>query len=155
MADPASESKWWLAESPQFRGCVAENSDFTGPTGGQTLPPRMTPRESRTTPTGIKAPHGATVFQISWADGTVHHLPHRILRGYCPCAGCQGHGGGIRFHDAGAPDLLKLQQVGNYALELEWSDRHATGIYTFPYLRQLGELHAVHGDALPETLPEI
>jgi DUF971 family protein len=115
----------------------------------------MPATDPRSTPTGVKAPHGARIFEISWADGTTHRLPHRILRGYCPCAGCQGHGGTTRFIDAGDPELREVGQVGNYALELGWGDGHATGIYTFRYLRQLGELHAAHGDALPTHHPEL
>jgi len=30
--------------------------------------------------------------------------------------------------------------VGNYALQLTWGDRHATGIYTFRFLRSLAEV---------------
>lgn len=111
--------------------------------------------DPRTTPTGVKAPHGARVFEITWADGRIHRIPHRILRGYCPCASCQGHGAGTRFVDSGDPELRELGQVGNYAIELTWGDGHATGIYPFPYLRRLGELHAEHGSALPERCPEL
>ncbi|HEX7670459.1 MAG TPA: DUF971 domain-containing protein [Polyangiaceae bacterium] len=109
----------------------------------------------QTTPTGVKAPHGAHTFEISWADGRTHKIPHRILRGYCPCASCQGHAAGTRFVEAGDPEVRELGQVGNYAIELTWGDGHATGIYPFPYLRRLGELHAVHGDALPDRYPEL
>src|SRR5690242_6986219 len=59
----------------------------------------MAASDPRVTPTGVKAPHGARIFEISWADGATHRVPHRILRGYCPCAGCQGHGGITRFID--------------------------------------------------------
>ncbi|HEX4477275.1 MAG TPA: DUF971 domain-containing protein [Polyangiaceae bacterium] len=105
--------------------------------------------------TGVKAPHGAHVLEISWADGRSFRVPHRLLRGYCPCAGCQGHGSGIEFQDAGDPELKDIGQVGNYALELGWSDGHTTGIYTYRYLRRLAELHAEHGDAMPERLPKL
>jgi DUF971 family protein len=111
--------------------------------------------DPKTTPTGVKAPHGAHVFEISWADHQTHRIPHRILRGYCPCAGCQGHGGTTRFHDAGDPELRDIGQVGNYALELGWGDGHSTGIYTFAFLRRLSELYRAHGDALPEVHPEL
>ncbi len=111
--------------------------------------------DPRTTPTGVRAPRGARIFEISWADGRTSRLPHRILRGYCPCASCQGHSGGVAFIEAGEPELGDVAQVGNYALELGWGDGHATGIYPFPYLRRLGDLHAQHGDALPEKFPEL
>lgn len=116
------------------------------------MPPVIDPRN---VPTSVKAPHGARVFEVSFADGRHYRLPHRILRGYCPCAGCQGHSGGIRFIDAGDPELRTIAQVGNYAFEFGWGDGHTTGIYTFTYLRRLSELYAANGDALPERFPEI
>jgi DUF971 family protein len=114
--------------------------------------PATTPRIQ---PTGVKAPHGATVFEVSWADGTTSRLPHRVLRGYCPCAGCQGHGAGVRFIEPGNLELREIQQVGNYALQLGWGDGHASGIYTFAYLRQLADLVTEYGDQMPEVVPEL
>lgn len=111
--------------------------------------------DPKLTPTSVKAPHGARVFEISWADQRTFRLPHRVLRGYCPCAGCQGHGGSTRFIDAGEPELRDIAQVGNYAFEFGWGDGHSTGIYTFSFLRRLCELHAEHGDALPEKVPDL
>lgn len=102
-----------------------------------------------TTPTAVRAPHGASVFEITWADGVTSHLPHSILRGYCPCASCQGHSGAISFVPDGNLVLKDLSQVGNYALQLTWGDGHGTGLYTFAYLRRLGDLFAKHGDAMP------
>jgi DUF971 family protein len=32
---------------------------------------------------------------------------------------------------------VSAQLVGNYALKIEWSDRHASGIYSFEYLRKI------------------
>lgn len=96
--------------------------------------------DPRITPKGVQAPHGATVLTLTWADGTKHAIPHRILRGYCPCAGCQGHGGGLEFHEPGNLELREIERVGNYALGLGWGDGHGGGIYSFRYLRRLGEL---------------
>ncbi len=103
------------------------------------------PNDPRTTPTGVKAPHGARVLEMTWADGRKFSYPHEILRGYCPCAGCQGHSGQIRFVDGGDLDLRNIEQVGNYALSFTWGDTHGSGIYTFRYLRALGELLEQHG----------
>jgi DUF971 family protein len=90
-------------------------------------------------PTRIKAPHGATTTEITWSDGVRCIYPNEILRGYCPCAHCQGHGGTINFVPGGNSELRDLQPVGNYALALKWGDGHETGIYTFEYLRSLAE----------------
>jgi len=34
----------------------------------------------------------------------------------------------------GRYDLKGIQQVGSYAVQLEWGDGHATGIYSWEYL---------------------
>jgi DUF971 family protein len=93
--------------------------------------------DPRVVPTAVKAPHGARALQITWADGRVSTLAHELLRGYCPCAHCQGHGGGIQFVPGGNLELRDLEQVGNYALRFTWGDQHDTGLYTFHYLRAL------------------
>ncbi|MBP6831295.1 MAG: DUF971 domain-containing protein, partial [Deltaproteobacteria bacterium] len=45
----------------------------------------------------VRAPRGAAVLEIDWADGHTSVLPNDFVRGYCPCAGCQGHTGEINF----------------------------------------------------------
>jgi prepilin-type processing-associated H-X9-DG protein len=112
----------------------------------------------RIRPTAIRAPHGARQFSVTWADGHVTHLPHDLLRGYCPCAGCQGHSGAITFQEGRNLDLRDVQRVGNYALGLTWADGHSSGIYTFAFLRSLGDLVEEEGaQAVRErgTLPRL
>lgn len=107
-------------------------------------------------PTGIRAPHGATVFEISWPNGLVHRLPNEILRGFCPCAGCQGHSGSVDFQEGRNSELRDLKTVGNYALSLVWGDAHDTGIYGFEFIYRLGRLHerlGTPGLIELETLP--
>lgn len=111
--------------------------------------------DPRLRPTAVKAPHGATTFEVAWADGRTDRLPHRLLRGYCPCAGCQGHSGKIRFHDPPTLELREIEGVGNYALALRWGDGHGSGIYSFRFLRALGDLIAAHGAAELEALGEL
>jgi DUF971 family protein len=111
--------------------------------------------DAQHTPTDVKAPMGARVLEIQWADGGRTRFPHRLLRGYCPCAGCQGHSGPIRFKDGGNLELRELEPVGNYALSLKWGDSHDTGIYDFAYLRRLGDWIEAHGEALDEEMPEL
>jgi len=94
-------------------------------------------QDPRHVPTHVKAPHGAPVTEIAWADGHRSLLPNRLLRGYCPCAHCQGHGGTIAFVAGGNAELMDIERVGNYALSFAWGDSHTTGIYTFKYLRAL------------------
>jgi len=39
----------------------------------------------------------------------------------------------------GAFVLTRLEAVGSYGLQPVWGDGHATGIYTFEYLKRLGQ----------------
>lgn len=84
---------------------------------------------------------------LSFADGLEAYLPLPMLRRACPCAACQGEpdalGRVIRpriEHGPKAFELLKIEQVGGYAIQLSWGDGHASGIYTYAYLQKLGEL---------------
>lgn len=67
------------------------------------------------------------------------------LRKYCPCASCktemetQEHSAMLPIITAGQFELTSAEQVGSYAIQLQWGDGHRTGIYTFGYLRQICE----------------
>lgn len=93
--------------------------------------------DPRIIPMEVRAPVGGTVVEIDWQDGHTGKIPNDRLRGYCPCAGCQGHQGSLRFIEQGSRVIDDVEQVGNYALAFKWGDGHQTGIYTFPYLRRL------------------
>ncbi len=77
--------------------------------------------------------------RIAWASGHDSLYLIDYLRGYCPCAVCQGHGAGEKKYIA-PPQGLSLntiKPVGSYALQFVWSDGHTTGLYTYEYLRQM------------------
>jgi DUF971 family protein len=78
-------------------------------------------------------------LRLTWEDGFSSAVDYETLRGYCPCAGCQGHGTGeIEFRPPANPvEPLSIRPVGNYAISIQWSDGHDTGIYRFDFLRQL------------------
>lgn len=85
------------------------------------------------------------LLSIEWEDGVVSALPIPYLRGWCPCAGCQGHGTVVAFHEADpGMGIDFMAEAGSYALHLRFSDGHDTGIYTWTWLRQIA----------PETPPE-
>jgi DUF971 family protein len=75
--------------------------------------------------------------RITWDDGHVGEYPEEYLRGYCPCALCQGHGAQRNFVPVSDAKLGEIRLVGNYAIEFRWQDGHSTGIYTYDYLRSL------------------
>ncbi len=78
-------------------------------------------------------------LRLTWSDGHSADFDFDYVRGYCPCAGCQGHGS-MRVDFQQPPEPVrpeKIEPVGNYAISIVWSDHHATGIYRFDFLRDL------------------
>lgn len=116
-------------------------------------PTRSVPPHSR--PLSIKAPHGERWFEVRWYDDSLNRIPNFVLRGYCPCAGCQGHGGPVEYQAGHNDELREIEPVGNYAVRLVWGDGHGAGLYSFPYLRKLGELYDLHGEALIQVHPTL
>ncbi|MXW02007.1 MAG: DUF971 domain-containing protein [Holophagales bacterium] len=92
-----------------------------------------------TWPTEVRRDHEARLLRVLWQDGHRSDYEYDVLRGYCPCAMCQGHNAGpLRFQPPPRPVTAQtVSQVGNYALSIAWSDGHWTGIYRFDFLRSL------------------
>ncbi len=88
-------------------------------------------------PVEVELEAAARTLRIGWSDGHQSHYPLSYLRGFCPCAHCQGHGGGWEYVANSSPDLTEIGEVGNYALSFTFADGHRTGIYSFEVLRQL------------------
>ena len=64
-----------------------------------------------------------------------------LLRVESPSAEVKGHGPEQKKIISGKKDvtITSLEAVGSYAIQITFSDGHRTGIYTFSYLRELGE----------------
>ncbi len=89
------------------------------------------------TPTEVHRRVEERELGVEWSDGHSGSYSFDYLRGWCPCAACQGHGRGKHFVEGQNSDLDKISLVGNYALQMHWGDGHETGIYSYSYLRQL------------------
>ncbi len=83
---------------------------------------------------------------VRWNDGEETFVSWEKLRRACPCAGCGGEpdvlGRVQRPEVSYEPDSFRIASiapVGGYALLPRWADGHSTGIYSFVYLRNLGE----------------
>jgi len=77
-------------------------------------------------------------LDVTWSDGHKHTFALRYLRGWCPCATCQGHfTGAYRFIERDRIELVDIEPVGSYAFRPVWSDGHKTGLYAFAYLLQI------------------
>ncbi|HEX9692459.1 MAG TPA: DUF971 domain-containing protein [Gemmatimonadales bacterium] len=82
---------------------------------------------------------GDDALTITWEEGHEGVFPARALRVACPCAGCRDEMTGRVLLDVAsvAADVraLSVRLVGSYAIQIDWSDGHGTGIYTYEFLR--------------------
>src|SRR5215813_7497368 len=104
-------------------------------------------------PTSVKV-HVSTNagVDITWADGHISHFDFAYLREHCPCATCNDEREKkeslARTQPAFAasnvlpmykpkPRATAATQVGNYAIQISFSDGHSTGIYSYDHLRSV------------------
>jgi DUF971 family protein len=89
-------------------------------------------------PVQIHLRQAERTLEIVWSDDATTIYALEYLRGWCPCAHCQGHfAKEMRFHEVPGVTLENVDPVGSYALKLRWSGGHDTGIYAFDYLRKI------------------
>lgn len=104
---------------------------------------------------------------ITWADGHTSHYNFDYLRDACPCASCNEErrkkaemeekmgavaGGGLppslpMFKPK--PKARAAHAVGHYALQIDFTDGHSTGIYSFEYLREICPCDACRAEHRP------
>jgi DUF971 family protein len=99
------------------------------------------PAAAAPAPTGITLHQKSRVLEIAFEDGRHYRLPYEFLRVHSPSAEVQGHGPGQEVLQAGKSkvEIRSLEPVGSYAVQPAFSDGHATGIYSWEYLRHLGD----------------
>ena len=80
-------------------------------------------------------------LRVAYDDGCVFDLAAELLRVTSPSAEVQGHSEAERKTVGGKRNvtILSVDPVGNYALRLGFDDMHSTGIYSWTFLRDLGE----------------
>jgi len=91
------------------------------------------------TPNEIKSSGDA--ISILWSDAHQSRYGARDLRLACRCAACVDE---WTNQSLVKPDLIPqdvkpkgIHVMGNYAIHIDWSDGHDTGIYTYDYLREV------------------
>ena len=92
------------------------------------------------TPVEIKLHQKSRFMEISYSDGQRFELPFELLRVFSPSAEVRGHGPGQETLQVGKREItiISLDPVGAYAVQPHFSDGHATGIYSWDYLYELG-----------------
>nr|MDP2191259.1 DUF971 domain-containing protein [Rhodoferax sp.] len=91
-------------------------------------------------PTEIKLHQQSRLLEISFADGKTFRLPCEFLRIHSPSAEVRGHGPGQEVLQIGKKEvtITDIEPVGNYAINLFFSDGHNTGIYSWNSLYDYG-----------------
>ena len=96
--------------------------------------------ETETQPQSITVERATGLMHVVWQDG--HHSDYtlRWLRANCPCATCReeqrvAREDPLSLRPMPSAEIAGAELVGNYAVRLQWSDGHSSGIYAFSSLR--------------------
>ncbi len=94
-------------------------------------------------PLNIVLHRRSQVLEIAFDSGESFHLPAEYLRTHSPSAEVQGHGPDQRVLVYGRKyiKIMAVEPVGNYALLLRFDDGHASGIFSWQVLAELGRNH--------------
>jgi DUF971 family protein len=79
-------------------------------------------------------------LELTFSDGAAFRLPFELLRVYSPSAEVMGHAPGQEVLQTGKRnvEIADIEPVGNYAVKLQFSDGHDSGIFSWDYLYALG-----------------
>jgi DUF971 family protein len=91
-------------------------------------------------PTELRLSKDKKTLAVTFDDGQSYSLGAELLRVMSPSAEVQGHSAAERKTVGGKVNvaILAVDPVGNYAVRLTFDDMHNTGLYTWPYLAELG-----------------
>ena len=94
-------------------------------------------------PTEIRLAKDKKSLTVVFSDGESHDYTAEYLRIVSPSAEVQGHSPSQRQTIPGKRniEIMKIEQVGNYAIRLTFTDLHDTGIYSWDYLSQIARDH--------------
>lgn len=92
-------------------------------------------------PTEIRLRKDRKSVLVRFDDGVEHELTAEMMRVLSPSAEVQGHSPEQRQTVGGKIDvsIAAIDPVGNYAIRPTFSDGHNSGIFSWGYLRRLGE----------------
>lgn len=82
-------------------------------------------------------------LELGYADGSQFHLDAEYLRVFSPSAEVRGHhpSQAVLQHGKKHVAIESISAVGNYAIQLNFDDKHNSGIYSWQYLRELADNH--------------
>jgi DUF971 family protein len=105
-------------------------------------------------PTDIILHKKSRTLEVAFDSGEQFVMPCEYLRVHSPSAEVQGHGPGERVLVPGKRDvnISAIEPVGNYAVLLRFSDGHATGIFSWETLYDLGINQATNWQSYLDAL---
>lgn len=91
-------------------------------------------------PTKIKLHRKSCVLEVEFGEQN-YQLKAEYLRVYSPSAEVKGHGPGEEVLQLNKENvaITGIEPLGNYAIKLIYSDGHDSGIYSWGFLKELGE----------------
>lgn len=101
----------------------------------------MNQDQQNNVPSDIRVSKDRTQMSLVYQDGYSGELPAEYLRISSPSAEVKGHGPGQEVTQYGKRNVTisNIEPVGRYAIRIIFSDGHDTGLFNWPYLRQLSE----------------
>jgi DUF971 family protein len=92
-------------------------------------------------PTELRVSKDRHRLLVTFNDGVSFDLSAELMRVLSPSAEVQGHGPGQKVTVPGKRNvaIIAMTPTGNYAVRVGFDDMHDTGIFTWTYLRELGE----------------
>ncbi len=92
-------------------------------------------------PTELRVSKDRQRLLVTFNDGASFDISAELMRVASPSAEVQGHGPGQKVTVAGKREvgIMTIAPTGNYAVRVGFDDMHDTGIFTWTYLRELGE----------------
>ena len=79
---------------------------------------------------------------IEWDDNSESKISLQKMRSLCPCATCLAQKENqsknyIPLLLGSQITVKNIEVVGTYAIQITWQDGHNTGIYEYPFLKNL------------------
>ncbi|TCV59338.1 DUF971 family protein [Neorhizobium sp. R1-B] len=92
-------------------------------------------------PTELRVSKDRRTLNVTFSDGAAFALAAETMRVLSPSAEVQGHGPGQKVTVPGKRyvGIRSITPTGNYAVRIGFDDGHDSGIFTWTYLRELGE----------------
>jgi DUF971 family protein len=92
-------------------------------------------------PVELRYVRDARMLEVDFDDGQTMRLPAELLRVESPSAEVKGHTPSQKQIVAGKRNvaIARIEPVGSYAARLVFDDGHDSGLFSWRYLRELGQ----------------